>query len=205
MWKYSNSENAPGEVGKMWYGRKIILRQLEEADATTLQKWYVDREFRLVYDDYASVALDSIQKEILNAKGDIKDPKTERVVYMVLRKQDQRPIGVAGLRHIDRKNGNAEIVLGIGEKDMRLAGYGVDILIFLLDLVFYELGFEKAYLRIYENNSLGLKSAISFGFIAEGKIRKQAFVEGKYVDLWILGLLREEYEGLPIVPKWKKK
>ena len=36
-------------------------------------------------------------------------------------------------------------------------------------------------------------------------MRKQVFVEGNYVDLWILGLLKEEYEALPIVPKWKKR
>jgi RimJ/RimL family protein N-acetyltransferase len=52
---------------------------------------------------------------------------------------------------------------------------------------------------------LGLNSAISFGFITEGKMRKQVFLEGRYVDIWILGLLKEEYEALPIVPKWKKK
>jgi RimJ/RimL family protein N-acetyltransferase len=112
---------------------------------------------------------------------------------------------VAGLRNIDRRNGNAELILGIGEKDMRLAGYGVDILIVLLDIVYYSLGLEKAYLNIYGNNNLGIRSADSFGFITEGKMRKQVFVEGKYIDLWLLGLLKEEYEALPIVPKWKRK
>lgn len=189
----------------MWKGRKIILRPLEKSDAGTLQKWYVDREFRMAYNEYASVDLDSITKEILESRGELSDPRTTKVVYFVLRKNDLRPIGLACLRSIDRINGNAELVLGIGEKDMRLAGYGVDILIALLDLVFYELGMEKAYLRIYDNNTLGLKSATSFGFITEGKMRHQAFLEGKYIDLWIIGLLKLEYESLPIVPKWKKK
>lgn len=188
----------------MWKGRKIILQQVEEADVEILQKWYVDRDFRMAYDAYSSVDSNTIQKEIAEARGDIRDPKTEKVVYMVRKKNDLFPIGLACMRNIDRKNGNAELVLGIGEKDMRLAGYGVDILIVLLDIAFYELGLEKAYLRIYDNHNLGLKSAMSFGFITEGKMRKQAFVEGKYVDQWILGLLKQEYESLPIVPKWKK-
>jgi RimJ/RimL family protein N-acetyltransferase len=189
----------------VWKGRKIVLRQLKASDAEILQRWYVDKEFRMAYDEYESVDLDSIRREIEMTRVDIGDPKTKKVVYLVLRKIDQRPIGLACLRRIDRQNGNAEVVLGIGERDMRLAGYGVDILIVLLDIVFYELGLEKAYLRIYDNHELGRKSAVSFGFIPEGKMRKQAFVEGKYVDLWILGLLKEEYETLPIVPKWKKK
>jgi len=189
----------------MWKGRKIILEQLQEKDAEILQKWYVDREFRMAYDEYASVDLESIRKEIRESRADIRNPKTQKVVYMVKRKTDGRPIGLACLRNLDRRNGNAELVLGIGEKDMRLSGYGVDILIVLLDIVYYELGMEKAYLRIFDNNNLGLKSALSFGFITEGKMRKQAFVEGKYVDQWILGLLKEEYEALSLVPKWKKR
>ncbi|MGI6144768.1 MAG: GNAT family N-acetyltransferase [Peptococcia bacterium] len=189
----------------MLKGRKIIFRPLEPGDAETLQKWYVDRNFRLGYNEYASVELESIKQEIAGSSGNIKDPRVDKVIYMVERKYDRRPIGLAGLRNIDRRNGNAEIILGIGEKELRLAGYGVDILILLLELVYYELGLEKAYYSINDNNGLGLRSAISFGFISEGKMRKQVFVEGKYVDLWILGLLKEEYEALPIVPKWKRR
>lgn len=189
----------------MWNGRKIRLRPLTAEDAGILQKWYVDREFRVAYDEYNSVDLDAIRAEISQTNKDVRDPKTDKVVYMVTRKADGRPIGLACLRQIDRLNGNAELALGIGEKDMMLAGYGVDILIVLLDILYYELGLEKAYLRVYEHHQLGLKSALSFGFVSEGKMRRQAFLEGKYVDIWILGLLREEYEALPIVPKWKRK
>lgn len=189
----------------MFKGRKIILRPLEPLDAEIIQKWYVDKDFRQAYDEYDSVDLGSIRRQIAGAKGDIRDPKVDKSIFMVLRKHDQRPIGLGCLRRIDRQNGNVELVLGIGEKDMRLAGYGVDMLIVLLDIAFYELGLEKAYLRILEYHELGLKSALSFGFITEGRMRKQAFVDGKYGDIWLLGLLKEEYEGLSIVPKWKRK
>jgi len=189
----------------MWKGRKIIFRPLELGDAETLQKWYVDRDFRLGYNEYSSVELESIKQEIAVSSGNIKDPRVEKVIYLVQRKSDKRPIGLAGLRNIDRRNGNVEIILGIGEKEQRLAGYGVDILILLLDLVYDQLGLEKAYYNINDNNGLGLRSALSFGFISEGKMRKQVFIEGKYVDLWVLGLLKEEYEALPIVPKWKRR
>ena len=122
-----------------------------------------------------------------------------------MRKKDESPIGVASIRNINRQNGNAEIVLGIGDKGKRLAGYGVDMMIVLLDIVFYQLGFEKAYMVAHENNKLGLNSALNFGFQAEGRLRKHSFIEGNYVDLWVLGLLKEEYEKLPIIPKWKAR
>ena len=78
-------------------------------------------------------------------------------------------------------------------------------MIALLDIVFYQLNFEKAYLRISDKNLLGLKSALSFGFISEGKLRKHRFVDGQYEDLHILGLIKEEYENLPLIPRWKER
>lgn len=189
----------------MWKGRKVILRQQEEKDAEVLQSWYLDKEFRMLFDAYSSVHLDGIKDEIKLGKGQISNPKIKQVNFIVSKKKDNTPIGVACIRNIDRKHGHAEILIGIGEKDMRLAGYGVDIIIVLLDILFYELGFERTYIYIYENNKLGIDSFLSFGFKVEGKLRNHAFVEGKYLDVWVLGLLKEEYEELAIVPKWKQK
>jgi RimJ/RimL family protein N-acetyltransferase len=188
----------------MWKGRKIIMRQPQVKDAPVLQKWYMDKEFRQLYDAYSSVSLETILEEIRESKT-FDDPNTTRVNFIVLQKRDQLPIGVASIRNINRQNGNAEIVFGIGEKDKRLAGYGVDMMVVLLDIIFYQLDFEKCYLMVHDNNDLGLNSAVNFGFKAEGRLRRHSFLEGKYVDLWILGLLKEEYEELPIVPKWKAR
>ncbi|MDR1194526.1 MAG: GNAT family N-acetyltransferase [Peptococcaceae bacterium] len=189
----------------MLEGRKVILRVLEEADAEILQKWYMDKDFRLAYDAYESVELDIIKEEISQAKGGVYDPRLKKLPFMVLRKRDRQPIGVCCLRDIDRLNGHAELLLGIGEKDMRLSGYGLDLLIVLLDLAYYDLGLRKTYMRVLENQPYGLQNALKFGYKPEGHLRDQAFVEGKYVNMFFLGLLRSEYEKLSIVPKWKKR
>lgn len=185
-------------------GKYVVLQAMEERHAPILQKWYLDRDFRRSYDAYSSVTLDDIMKDIRES-GSLEDPATEKVYYLAVSKKEETPIGVACLRNIDRQHGNAELVLGIGEKEKRLAGYGVDLMICLLDIVFYQLHFEKAYLNILDNNRLGLKSALSFGFIPEGKLRRHRFVDGKYEDLHILGMVREEYENLPLIPRWKER
>ena len=51
-----------------------------------------------------------------STKGCLQDPRVEKVVYLVLRKSDQYPIGLAGLR-IDRQNGNSEIILVLGKRN----------------------------------------------------------------------------------------
>ena len=94
--------------------------------------------------------------------------------------------------------------MGIGEKDMRLAGFGVDLLIVLLDLAYYDLGLQKTYMKILESQPYGLQNAVKFGYKAEGHLRNQAFIEGKYVNVFFMGMLKSDYEKLSIVRRWKK-
>ncbi len=191
-------------VTGMFTGRKIILEKPAREDAFYFQKWFLDKEFRHWYDSYMSVSLDMIEEEISKMK-DITDPSADRVDFVVKNKRNGEIIGIASIKDIDRQNGHAEIALGIADENNRRAGFGVDLMIVLADILFYHFGFEKCYTKVNDNNRLGLKSAMSFGFTAEGKLRKHTFIDGQYIDQWILGMTREEYEGLAIVPKWKAR
>jgi len=189
----------------MLQGKKVCLRTLEAKDAEVLQKWYMDKDFRLAYDAYESIDLDSIREEIAQSRGGIYDPRLTKLTFLVLRERDHAPIGVCCLRNIDRLNGNAELLLGIGEKDMRLAGFGLDLLIVLLDFAYYGLDLRKTYMRVLENQPYALQNALKFGYKPEGHLRDQAFIEGKYVNVFFIGMLKPEYERLSIVPRWKKR
>lgn len=188
----------------MFTGRKIELQKPTKEDAAYFQKWFMDKEFRHWYDSYMSVSLDMIEDEIEKMK-DVTDPSAERVDFVVKNKRNGEVIGIASIKDIDRQNGHAEIALGIADAKNRLAGFGLDLMIVLADIVFYHYGFEKCYSKVNDNNRLGLKSATSFGFSAEGKLRKHTFIDGQYIDQWIMGMTREEYEALAIVPKWKAR
>ena len=185
-------------------GRKVVLRALTQDDAPLLQTWYMDKDFRASYDEYDSIDLEAIRRDIQKYQGEITDPRLEKLTFLVLRKRDMVPIGICCLRQIDRSNRNAEVLLGIGEKEMRQAGYGLDILIVLLDLAYYDLRLEKTYIKACENQPQGIKMGMNFGFVVEGRLRKHRFANGQLLDLLVLGLLKDEYERLPIVPKWKK-
>ena len=197
-------EKGSGNMHTVHKGKLINLRTMQEDDAEILQKWYMDKDFRRSYDAYTSVSLESIAKDIQESSS-IDSPTADKVYFMVTSKKDDKPIGVGCIRSINRQNGNAEIVLGIGEKKNRLAGYGIDLMISLLDIIFYNLNFEKAYLKVLNNNALGLKSALSFGFKEEGALRKDKFINGEYEDLIILGILKDEYEKLKFLPRWKAR
>jgi len=184
-------------------GKKVSLRPLEITDAEILQKWYMDKAFRVAYDAYESIDIDDIKADILRCQGGMFDPTLTKLPMMVLRNRDLQPIGLCCLKNIDRLNRNAEVLMGIGEQEMRLSGYGVDMMITLLDMAYFDLGLEKTYMRIQETQASGLQNAIKFGYKAEGHLRNQAFVDGKFVNVFFLGLTKEDYSKLSIVPRWK--
>ncbi len=188
----------------MFSGRKVLLEKPQIKDADVLQSWYLDKEFRQLYDGYRGNSLDMVMAEI-KAGRDITDPQATRVNFIVRAKHNGDPIGVAAIMDIDRQNGHAAVAPGIAVESRRLLGYGFDLMVVLCDIVFYEFGFKRCYMRVNDNNQLGLRSALSFGFKAEGQLRDHIFTGGHYVDQWIVGLLKEEYEKLSVVKRWKAR
>lgn len=188
----------------MFSGRKIILERPQIKDADILQKWYMDQSFRQLYDGYRGNTIDMITRDIRNER-ELTDPLATQFNFIVRSKRTKQPIGMAALMDIDRQNGHAALALGIAEEKHRLAGFGVDLMIVLCDIVFDEFGFSRCYMRVNDNNPLGLNSALSFGFQKEGRLRRHIFTGGQYTDQWILGLLKEEYEQISIVARWKAR
>jgi RimJ/RimL family protein N-acetyltransferase len=50
-----------------------------------------------------------------------------------------------------------------------------------------------------------MRTANNFGFRMEGQLRSHIFTGGEYVDQWVLGLLKDEYEKISIVSRWKAR
>ena len=57
---------------------------------------------------------------------------------------------------------------------------------------------------INDNNQLAMRTANNFGFRMEGQLRSHIFTGGEYVDQWVLGLLKDEYEKIPSSPAGKR-
>ena len=188
----------------MFSGKKVVLTKPQIQDADVLQSWYLNKEFRQLYDGYTGNSLEMIMEEIRNG-SDISDPHATRVNFIVSTKQKGIPIGVASISDIDRQNGHARISLGIDDTSRRLGWYGIDLMIVLCDIVFYQFGFNRCYMCINDNNQLAMRTANNFGFRMEGQLRSHIFTGGEYVDQWVLGLLKDEYEKISIVSRWKAR
>ena len=84
----------------------------------------------------------------------------------------------------------------IGEKDCWGRGYGTDAIRALLRFAFREMNLNRVWLTTGENNPRALACYRKCGFREEGHLRQDRYLEGRYWDTILMGILREEFEAL---------
>ena len=59
---------------------------------------------------------------------------------------------------------------------------------------FENLNFNRIYLHVYETNPRGKRCYEKAGFSVDGRLRQARFLEGKYVDVFIMSILKSEWK-----------
>jgi len=106
------------------------------------------------------------------------------------------PIGTVYLENIDYENRNTNWGFYIGEISYRGKGVGSIVLYRLMEYVFDKMKFYKMYTSVLDNNQGALNLYKKFGFREEGKLRKHVLREGEYIDVFLVGILEKEWEGV---------
>ena len=63
----------------------------------------------------------------------------------------------------------------------------------LLDYAFRLRNLRRVWLEVYADNERGIRAYKSCDFVEEGRMREHVWLEGRYVDNVIMGILREEW------------
>ena len=168
-------------------GDHIRLRSLAEADMILKVKWYNDPAMRktLVIDEIFDLA------GTQGWFGRLADNDT-RADFMV-ESLDGMPIGITGLIDIDRKNKTAQCYCVIGEKSFWGKGFGTEIHSILFEWGFERFDIEKIWAHIRTNNPAIFRVVEKLGFKIEGTLRQDKIVNGERIDLYHIGLLRDEF------------
>jgi RimJ/RimL family protein N-acetyltransferase len=61
---------------------------------------------------------------------------------------------------------------------------------------FSQLGLNKVYLDVWEENQRAIKCYLKCGFKEEGVLREHVRKDGRYHNKVIMSVLRQEWEGL---------
>jgi RimJ/RimL family protein N-acetyltransferase len=170
-------------------GTKVYLRPLEKEDAATVQVWVNDPEVTRHLLVYRPMSLLAEEEFIANRSRD-----EHGIGVMIVARESDRPVGATGLHAIDARHRTARFGILIGEKDCWGRGYGTEATRLMVDLAFATLNLNRVALEVVASHDRACRCYERVGFRREGLLRQGYFGEGRYWDLIVMGLLREEWQ-----------
>ena len=93
---------------------------------------------------------------------------------------------------MDVRARHGEVHLFLGDRPNRSKGYGSSALRQLVRLAFATLGLQRLYLYVLADNAAAIRTYAKCGFAVEGRLRRQAFKQGRFKDMLVMGLCRTE-------------
>jgi diamine N-acetyltransferase len=181
-------------------GEKVYLRAGERSDIANFVRWLSDGETASFLSMRAPMSV-AMEEKWFDDMVAHQGKETYHFVICVL--ADDRPVGTISLFDIDYVNGNAGIGISIGEKDLWGQGLGTDAMFALMDFGFGQLPLERLWLEVYDYNSRARRSYDKCGFVLEGVERHAVFKHGRYVDVELMSILRDEWAAQPRKKMWE--
>jgi len=170
-------------------GKFVTLRPIEEEDLDFVRTLFNDPELEnLVVGWSWPVSKYQHRKWFEKISTD-----TKSIRYIIETKEDG-PVGTSGWKEIDWKN---RIAISIGiriiNKKLRSKGIGVDTCMAMFKNIFDDLQMNRTDSEVIEYNKASIKLLEKLGYKLEGVKRNYIYKNGRYNNLLLYGLLREEY------------
>ncbi len=105
---------------------------------------------------------------------------------------EKRFIGVASLYEPDAARNAARYSIVIGNRDFWGRGLGFAITLAVIEHAFQKLGLRKIVSDYLAPNLASAKLHSRCGFVEEGRLRQDAWREGRWVDRILLSIFRDE-------------
>ncbi len=173
----------------MLKGQKTLIRPIEEDDIDTIYPWYHDQDVNL-WSSGAWPLNTLLSKEQLAVKFLV---GTQDAYRYALLNENELLIGTIGFQEINVPAHSVTLYIVIGDKAHWGKGYGTDALITFARFLFTQWNFHRITLDTWDENSRAIRAYEKVGFKIEGRQREARFVQGKYHDAILMGLLREEF------------
>ncbi|MBR1478314.1 MAG: UDP-4-amino-4,6-dideoxy-N-acetyl-beta-L-altrosamine N-acetyltransferase [Lachnospiraceae bacterium] len=159
----------------------IYLREINEADTDSVLKWRNSPDIRTHF-----IIRDEITKDTHLSWLHNKVEKGLVYQTIICDINNDKPLGSVYIQNIDRHHKKGEFGIFIGEKDARGKGIGTAATRLILEIAFKELSLHRVYLRLLSSNERALNSYLKAGFVKEGLLKEDVFVDGKYEDvIWM--------------------
>jgi len=105
-------------------------------------------------------------------------------------------IGTCAFDHIDWRVHAAEFGIMIGDKSCWNKGYGTDAVRLLVQHGFNILNLNRIFLHVFDTNPRAIRAYEKAGFTLEVRERQAEYKNGRYIDVLLMSILKEEFRRM---------
>jgi RimJ/RimL family protein N-acetyltransferase len=176
------------ESARLWY------RPPEESDTSRITVWINDPRIRKHLATRVFPMSEKSEREwIAEANPDSRKAAVERVALLFGPRGSTEAIGCTGFHGINWVIRRAEWGILIGDPAHWNQGYAREAARRMLQYGFEELNLNRVELRVHSSNIAGIKAYEAAGFVREGSLRQATWLDGRYDDVLVMSVLREEW------------
>lgn len=181
----------------MLRGELTSLRPFRASDLPTMRGWYRDPETARTWALSPIVSEDAFEADMNGRFAHFDDSG-----YFAIENLAGELIGRADYEHLDPVDRTVEVMILLGEPASRGKGAGSDAMRTLLAYLFRDRQAERVWLTVIAWNELAIRSYEKLGFVREGTLVEDVWLDGQAYDQLIMGMLRGEFEARwPITPR----
>ena len=168
----------------------IFLKPLSiNDDLCEYESWLNDQETtRFMGSGKFPISSDSLKDYITRMNNSTND-----FLLGIFLCENKKHIGNLTLEHIDWIHRKAELGLVIGDKDCLGKGYAREIVNLMLEHCFERLNLNKITAGMVSINLASKKLFENCGFVLEGTMKNEFFLDDNYYDIYRYGILRETH------------
>jgi RimJ/RimL family protein N-acetyltransferase len=178
----------------MLEGELVGLRALEPDDLERCYRWMNDPEVTRFIETGRYPLSIAHEREWLDDAMKTRN-SFSNVLFAIETKESGVHIGNAGLHGGSPEHRRANLGIAIGEKEYWSKGYGTDTVGTLLRFAFEQMNLRRVELGTFDFNERAIACYRKCGFVEEGRRREDRYIDGRYHDLIIMGILRGEWEA----------
>jgi aminoglycoside 6'-N-acetyltransferase len=166
----------------MLEGKIVNLRVVEREDLSLCAEWFNNPKINGEYEPILQASRTEIEKWY----GSI----GPREKWFLIEKKDGTKIGL--IRHT--AHGWGTMIGGVLIPSERCKGYFTEAAKILVDYLFLSKDLARIQARTNHQNMASQKVLEKAGFKKEGILRKSSFSRGKWIDMAVYSILREEWQ-----------
>jgi RimJ/RimL family protein N-acetyltransferase len=169
-------------------GDQVRLTPLAEGDSDALFAWINDRDLVVLSAPFAPV-----ERAAHDAWFDAVRAREDTAIFAVRLRDGNRLVGTCQLHSIGGPEGEADLQIRIGERDVWGRGVGREAVELLSGYGFGELGLDRIHLHVFASNDRAQRLYERCGFRREGVRSEAVVIEGRPTEVVLMAKLRSDH------------